>query len=194
MAIARAMEPEFRFNSGRVSLDLAATIRRRASKPLDIMASAGASGRWLKAAGLFSDVPALSRSEEARLVELREAIWQMVTGAMHGRLPERAVSIVNRAAKYPLGMPQLDSTTGTVSVVSDDPLATALSIIARDAIDLVTGALKLRVKTCDQPDCRMLFVDTSPSGQRRWCSMQRCGSRAKVHAFRRKHARAAHMR
>jgi predicted RNA-binding Zn ribbon-like protein len=188
MAIARAMESEFRFNSGRVSLDLAATIRRRASKPVDVMASAGAGGRWLKAAGLFSDAPALSRSEEARLFELREAIWQMVTGAMHGKLPERAVSIVNRAAKYPLGMPQLDSATGTVSVVSDDPLATAVSIIARDAIDLVTGPLKMRVKHCDQPDCRMLFVDTSPSGQRRWCSMQRCGSRAKVHAFKRKHA------
>jgi predicted RNA-binding Zn ribbon-like protein len=194
MAIARAMESEFRFNSGRVSLDLAATIRRRASKPLDVMASAGAGGRWLKAAGLFSDVPALSRSEEVRLVELREAIWQMVTGAMHGKLPERAVSIVNRAAKYPLGMPQLDSATGTVSVVSDDPLATAISIIARDAIDLVTGPLKVRVKTCDQPDCRMLFVDTSPSGRRRWCSMQRCGSRAKVHAFKRKQAGAAHTR
>jgi predicted RNA-binding Zn ribbon-like protein len=192
MAIARATESEFRFNSGRVSLDLAATIRRRASRPVDVIALTGASGRWLKAAGLFSDVPTLSRSEEARLVELREAIWQMVTGALHGKLPERAVSVVNRAAKYPLGMPQLDSATGAVSVVSDDPLATAISIIARDAIDLVTGPLKMRIKHCDQPDCRMLFVDTSPSGQRRWCSMQRCGSRAKVHTFKRKQAGTSH--
>jgi predicted RNA-binding Zn ribbon-like protein len=38
----------------------------------------------------------------------------------------------------------------------------------------------------------MLFVDTSPSGQRRWWSMQRCGSRAKVHTFKRKQAGAAH--
>jgi predicted RNA-binding Zn ribbon-like protein len=192
MAIARSMESEFRFNSGRLSLDLAATIRRRASKPIDVIASAGAGARWLKAAGLFSEAPALSKGEEARLTELREAIWQMVNGAMHGKLPERAVSIVNRAARYPLGTPQLDGTTGTVSVVSDDPLATAISIIARDAIDLVSGPLKKRVKACDQPDCRMLFVDTSPGGQRRWCSMQRCGSRAKVHAFKRKHAASGH--
>jgi predicted RNA-binding Zn ribbon-like protein len=181
MVITRSIESEFRFNSGRLS------------SPSDMIASTGASARWLKAAGLFSDAPALSGHDEARLLELREAIWQMVTGAMHGKLPERAVSIVNRAAKYPLGTPQLNSATGTVSVVSDDPLATAISIIARDAIDLVTGPLRMRVKACDQPDCRMLFVDTSPSGQRRWCSMQRCGSRAKAHAFKRKqegHARA----
>jgi predicted RNA-binding Zn ribbon-like protein len=159
-----------------------------------VLASMGASGRWLKAAGLFAAAPVLSRSDEARLLELREAIWQLVTASAHGKFPERAVSIVNRAARYPLGTPQLDSASGTVSVVSDDPLATAISNIARDAIDLVTGPLRARVKTCDQPDCRMLFVDTSPSGQRRWCSMQRCGSRAKVHAFKRKHegARRAH--
>ncbi|CAB3770774.1 CGNR zinc finger domain-containing protein [Paraburkholderia solisilvae] len=194
MVIKKSIEAEFRFNSGRLSLDLAATVRRRASKPNDVLASTGAGGRWLKAAGLFAVAPVLSRADEARLLELREAIWQLVTASMHGKFPERAVSIVNGAARYPLGTPQLDSATGEVLVVSDDPLATAVSNIARDAIDLITGPLRARVKTCDQPDCRMLFVDTSPSGQRRWCSMQRCGSRAKVHAFKRKHdgTRRAH--
>ncbi|WP_082624977.1 ABATE domain-containing protein [Paraburkholderia caribensis] len=183
----RYLDSEFRFNSGRLSLDLAATVRRRASTPIDVLGNPNACGRWLKAAGLFSDVPELSAENEEALIRLREAIWKLVTGAMETRYPEDATAVVNAAARFPLGTPQLQSRSGTVSVVSDDPFATAMSTIARDAIELVSGSLRLRLKTCDQPDCRMLFVDTSPSGQRRWCSMQRCGSRAKGHAFRQRH-------
>ncbi|HVE10434.1 MAG TPA: CGNR zinc finger domain-containing protein [Paraburkholderia sp.] len=187
MALARSIKSEFRFNSGRLCLDLAATVRRRASHAKDVLATSGASGRWLHCAGLFQQAPALSESEEAGVRQLREAIWELVAGSMHGELPAQAVSVVNSAARYPLGTPQLDPATGGVAVISDNPLATALSVIARDAIDLVSGPLRMRVKTCDQADCRMLFVDTSTAGQRRWCSMQRCGSRAKADTFMRKH-------
>jgi predicted RNA-binding Zn ribbon-like protein len=141
----------------------------------------------LRDAGLFSEAPVLSSEREARLLELREAIWALVSGALTDAYPAAATAVVNAAARYPLATPQLDPKSGSVSVVSDDPVATALSLIARDAIDLVSGALRHRVKTCDQPDCRMLFVDTSPTGLRRWCSMQRCGSRAKAKIFKQRH-------
>jgi predicted RNA-binding Zn ribbon-like protein len=191
MASTRSVESEFRFNSGRLCLDLAATVRRRASSPKDVLSPPGAGGRWLKEAGLFSDIPVLSKDGEGRLVELREAIWALVSGSMSGMYPATATAVVNAAARHPLGVPQLDSSSGAVSVISDDPIATALSIIARDAIDLVSGALRYRVKACDQPDCRMLFLDISPTGQRRWCSMQRCGSRAKLNAFKQRQKLAA---
>lgn len=187
MGSTRSVESEFRFNSGRLSLDLAATVRRRVSVPKDVLATPGAIGRWFKASGLFSDSPRLSSNDEGKLLELREAIWDLVSGSIEGVFKDAPVSIVNVAARYPLGTPQLDAESGTVAVVSDDPVATALSMIARDAIELVSGPLRLRVKTCDQPDCKMLFVDTSPTGLRRWCSMQRCGSRAKARAFKQRH-------
>jgi hypothetical protein len=38
----------------------------------------------------------------------------------------------------------------------------------------------------DGSRCSLLFVDTSRSGRRRWCSMERCGNRAKVAAHRRR--------
>ncbi|MDR5644415.1 CGNR zinc finger domain-containing protein [Burkholderia cenocepacia] len=184
------LESEFRFNSGRLSLDLAATVRRRASTPNDVLRTAGACGRWLKAAALFADVPSLSPVETDALLSLREAIWSLVSGSLHGALAQDSVAVVNAAARYPLATPQLDACTGVVSVASADPFATALSVIARDAIDLVSGPLRHRVKECDQPDCRMLFIDTSPTGRRRWCSMQRCGSRAKVRAFKNRQEQA----
>jgi len=53
---------------------------------------------------------------------------------------------------------------------------------ARELIDLLAGPDLLRLRECSDPPCRMLFVDTFRGGQRRWCSMSRCGNRAKARA------------
>lgn len=37
-----------------------------------------------------------------------------------------------------------------------------------------------RIKKCEHDECILLFVDTSKSGKRRWCSMQTCGNRYKA--------------
>jgi predicted RNA-binding Zn ribbon-like protein len=54
-----------------------------------------------------------------------------------------------------------------------------VSAIARDAIDLVAGPHAERIRECAADDCSLIFVDLSRPGQRRWCSMERCGNRAK---------------
>lgn len=59
----------------------------------------------------------------------------------------------------------------------------ALSSLARDAVAML-GADDDRLRRCDADDCRMVFHDESRTGSRRWCSMARCGNRAKVRAFR----------
>ncbi|HIC14689.1 MAG TPA: CGNR zinc finger domain-containing protein, partial [Gemmatimonadetes bacterium] len=43
-----------------------------------------------------------------------------------------------------------------------------------------TEANPLRIRQCASEDCIYWFLDTSKSGRRRWCSMARCGNRAKV--------------
>jgi predicted RNA-binding Zn ribbon-like protein len=64
------------------------------------------------------------------------------------------------------------------------PFDAALSTVARDAIDLLTGPRADRVKECEHPDCSLLFLDDSQSGNRRWCSMERCGNLAKISGYR----------
>jgi predicted RNA-binding Zn ribbon-like protein len=64
-----------------------------------------------------------------------------------------------------------------------------LSLLARDAVDLFAGPYANRIRVCSAPDCALLYVDQSRSGNRQWCSMQRCGTRAKVRAHRERHAR-----
>ncbi|WP_237703790.1 CGNR zinc finger domain-containing protein [Rhodospirillum rubrum] len=179
---------EFRFNSGRLSLDLAATVRRRGSLPNDVLAAPGAPARWLREAIGVEDLPALSPAQEAALRALRETIWTLATAASADAvLPAAAVDDLNATAAFPLATPQLDAASVTVRLLAADPFLAALAAIAGDAIDLLGGALRSRIKACAQPDCQMLFLDLSRSRRRRWCSMDRCGSRAKGDAFRQRH-------
>jgi predicted RNA-binding Zn ribbon-like protein len=72
-------------------------------------------------------------------------------------------------------------------------LAQALSSVARDAVGLFAevgfddheaDGRPTRLSRCAAPDCGLVFYDASRGGTRRWCSMQRCGNRAKVRAHR----------
>jgi predicted RNA-binding Zn ribbon-like protein len=44
-----------------------------------------------------------------------------------------------------------------------------------------------RMKACRADDCRWAFLDTAKNRSRAWCSMQSCGNRAKVNAYRVRH-------
>ncbi|MGZ4292279.1 MAG: CGNR zinc finger domain-containing protein [Gaiellaceae bacterium] len=52
--------------------------------------------------------------------------------------------------------------------------------------EMVEGTWE-RMKACRADDCRWAFLDTSKNKSRAWCSMESCGNRAKVHAYRQRH-------
>lgn len=183
---------EFRFNAGCLALDLPATIRRRASEPEDVLAEPEAPARWLRDAGLTESPLKLSEKEQRMLMALREAIWALADAAQrHQSLPSAEVDVINQAASHHLAMPVLDAATSSVRFIADDPFRTALALIARDAINLLSTTARRKIKACAQDDCQMLFLDSSPSSRRRWCSMDRCGSRAKGETFRHRHKECA---
>ncbi|HEY0812280.1 MAG TPA: CGNR zinc finger domain-containing protein [Pseudonocardia sp.] len=70
------------------------------------------------------------------------------------------------------------------AAVIDPAAPAALATLARDAVDLFSGPLASRIRVCAAVDCGLLLVDTSRPGRRRWCSMQRCGNRAKIREHR----------
>lgn len=61
--------------------------------------------------------------------------------------------------------------------------AQALSTIARDAVIHLRDHAD-RLRNCCGDGCPMVFLDLSRAGKRTWCSMARCGNRAKARAFR----------
>jgi predicted RNA-binding Zn ribbon-like protein len=54
--------------------------------------------------------------------------------------------------------------------------------IAESAAGLLSNDDLSLVKRCQNPQCILLFYDTSKNHARRWCSMAACGNRAKVAA------------
>lgn len=58
--------------------------------------------------------------------------------------------------------------------------------IGRILARLVTGENFMHVRACEGPGCTLLFADHTRAKNRRWCSMEVCGNRAKQTAHRRK--------
>lgn len=118
---------------------------------------------------------------------LRAAIWSAADAVIGGRAISAADrSTLNEFAASRSLAPRLDP-RGTRSWGPSAAASALLSTIARDAIEVVTGEVASRIKRCEGRNCAIPFVDTSRPGNRRWCSMERCGNRAKVAAHRRRH-------
>ncbi|WP_028851703.1 CGNR zinc finger domain-containing protein [Thermocrispum municipale] len=121
-------------------------------------------------------------SELRRIKELRDIAWRVMTTLARGGDPApEQLEAINDYAQDSIH-PELEPSTRTVRwapMTGEQVLGT----IARDAIDVIGGSVS-RLRECAGEDCSLLFLDTSRPGNRRWCSMRRCGNREKVRAFR----------
>ncbi|WP_240665806.1 ABATE domain-containing protein [Agromyces sp. LHK192] len=117
-------------------------------------------------------------------VALRDAITRLAVAASRGEaLPGSDVDIVNLYAATPDIPPALGGGTRQAGR-SVQTVGQALSTIARDAVDAFSPAGTDRIRDCSADGCDIVYLDTSRAATRRWCSMQRCGNRAKVRAHR----------
>ncbi|MEV7991413.1 CGNR zinc finger domain-containing protein [Streptomyces sp. NPDC086077] len=175
----------FRFDPGALCLELLTTggpgdLARYEvlHRPADLVAWAE---RSRLPAGLDLTV---TEDELARARALRDALTVLTTDRAHGRpLRSRQLDVVNAAAALPAIAARLTA-DGIRAWVPGATGTALLSTVARDAIELFTGPYAGRVRECGAHDCRLLFVDNSRPGRRRWCSMEHCGNRAKVRAHR----------
>jgi predicted RNA-binding Zn ribbon-like protein len=118
---------------------------------------------------------------------LREAIWRAAQAIRQGQTPlAKDVDLINSVAAGPDLPPQLTQDGSKQAWRSPATTRAALSLIARDAIDLFSGEFRWRIRECENPNCGLMFVDTSRPGKRRWCLMKRCGNMAKTSRYQRK--------
>jgi predicted RNA-binding Zn ribbon-like protein len=116
---------------------------------------------------------------------LREAIWSAGTDLALGRRAQRAdLQAINHAAAEAPMTPVIGLADGQRSWVTPITGPQLLSTVARDAIELLTGPMAARIRQCASHACSLIFVDTSPPGRRKWCSMERCGNIDKQRALR----------
>jgi predicted RNA-binding Zn ribbon-like protein len=67
----------------------------------------------------------------------------------------------------------------TTEVVVDDGHWLVPWLAGEAYFDLV-NRVPDRIQQCQHPQCVLWYLDTSPSGTRRWCSMTICGNRVKA--------------
>ncbi len=60
-------------------------------------------------------------------------------------------------------------------------------LLANAASELLLSNNMQKVRACDNPECRWLFLDTSRNRTRRWCDMKVCGNRMKARRFKAQH-------
>jgi predicted RNA-binding Zn ribbon-like protein len=177
-----------RFRTGRPCLDLVHTGGEGALARWEIVNDSDDLGRLL---GVILGLPPLPANEAnlAAMRTLRAALTRVSYDIAEGRIPipidpphPDDIATVNAAAAAPPLVPALRPDGGSTFVA---PTATAaLSSIARDAVDLFGGPLARRIRVCTAENCGLLLLDTSRAGQRRWCSMELCGNRAKIRTYR----------
>jgi len=152
---------------------------------------------------------ASAHSEEAfrvfeRAIILREANWRIFSAVAAKSAPQSEdLSVLHGAYVEAMTCASLSPTAREFSwewAAGDEPeheessyeesgykeeLESLLWPVAISAIELLTSAKEWsKIKEC--PGCGYLFLDASKTGNRRWCSMDVCGSRDKM---RRQYAR-----
>jgi predicted RNA-binding Zn ribbon-like protein len=180
----------FRFDPGSLAFAFSVTGHPFDSERFETLRKPRDLERW--AAGILNAVGI--RASAASVLEakrLRVAIWNAADAVIDGRAVHAADrATLNGFAASPSLAPRLDP-GGTRSWAPAIAASALFSTIARDAIEVATGQLASRIKRCEGVNCGIPFVDTSRPGNRRWCSMERCGNRAKAAAHRRRHQQEA---
>ncbi|GHF71968.1 putative RNA-binding Zn ribbon-like protein [Amycolatopsis bartoniae] len=135
--------------------------------------------RWLIAHELVPRGFTLDEQELARLVRFRETLRDHLDGAeVTAALNEFAAAAVAGPRWSPDGPGLRPTGEG-----ADDLIARLLDALFRAEI---TGQVR-RLKPCKAPECRWLFYDRSPAGNSVWCTMEICGARHKMRAYRSRH-------
>jgi predicted RNA-binding Zn ribbon-like protein len=180
---------KFVYVSGRRCLDFAGTLKYRASAREELLTEPERLSAWAVQAGLVDAGMAVTADDLAAAIELREAIYRVVTARLEQRrLDVGDVDLISERAAQPRLTPRLDA-DGSIS--RDGTPEQLLATLAADVLDLLAGGDIDNVKVCAHVDCTRLYLDSSRAKNRHWCGMGTCGNKVKVQAFRARQRAAA---
>jgi predicted RNA-binding Zn ribbon-like protein len=160
-------------DGGRDCIDFLNTLRDRKTGPRELLDSPARLAEWLG----MAEQPTPAQLVAAR--DLREAIDRALVGG------DPDIALLNRWSRA-AHRPPVEARVGEDGQLyawrrpPADPVRAALGALAADAIDLLTTRPAPRITVCGSSRCGLRFVDSSPAGNRQWCSMRRCGNREKA--------------
>lgn len=131
----------------------------------------------------WGSAPGMAEQALHATVEIREAVYAVLSrsgtdaefAAALELLTLRWSAAAARSVLVPGGaVAELMVGTSPASMIPDRLVTAAVELLR--TVDL----RQLRACPVDEGGCGFLFLDRSRNGSRRWCSMQDCGTRAKI--------------
>jgi predicted RNA-binding Zn ribbon-like protein len=166
---------------------------RSVEQDLDLLGTVPSARRWLTSAGLVTVTPPqpgspvvlLTGAERAALVELREALRGVLATHAGGHAdPEAASRLTLALAPSRLAVRADPAGRITLASADHDPFARVVGAVAIAVAEAGAAGTWARLKSCPGHLCSWAFYDRSAAGRSVWCSMQLCGARAKMRAYR----------
>jgi predicted RNA-binding Zn ribbon-like protein len=182
-----------RLDGGRPCLDFVNTIHDRfAEVLLDYLATPGQYLEWCLRTNLISrqeaDRMTVSAGVMAEVRTFREHLHVLLSAKIDGsEVPAIALRECDRWLHQAWADLALDpgSSEGASWSSTVVDARRPLKRIALSVLDVLKTAQPRRLKRCASPDsCGWLFYDESKGGQRRWCSMETCGTLEKMRRYR----------
>ena len=161
---------------------------------------------WARYAGVLSeDDQAALRQAAAREPELAHEVLEEAI-ALRGAIHRIGAAVAGGREPQPHDMDQFNAALARAMSHSrlsrDDEgyawawdeapaLERPLWPLVRAMADLLASGQLGRLRECQGDRCGWLFIDSSKSGRRRWCTMEDCGNRAKARRYYQRHKGAA---
>jgi predicted RNA-binding Zn ribbon-like protein len=146
---------------------------------IDELGSPSGAASWLESSG---ESVRVSRAELRELIVLREALRDVVSLRGDPAEQEAASRFDALARTYPV-IVALSSPHALAPSSRSGVSAFVERILGIAAAARIDGSWE-RLKTCANDRCRWVFFDHSRNRSRTWCTMDLCGSQAKMRAYR----------
>lgn len=155
----------------------------------DALGSPGELVRWLRANGLLTDpegsCAGVTAEDLEAAIALRGALREMLLCNHDGRRPPPdVIRVLNDTSDRASLSVRFTDDGWSVCACAVPGIRGAFGRLLTIVADAQGNGTWPRLKLCPADDCAWAYYDMSRNRSRRWCSMEVCGNRAKVHAYR----------
>jgi predicted RNA-binding Zn ribbon-like protein len=133
--------------------------------------------------GLLSPDEPFGEAERATALALRRALRSLIARGSEGLKPEDAEVIDEIGIRAGLHPHFHAGRVPTLEPRGQGVAAAFGKLVAIAFLASFDGSFE-HLKLCADPTCRAVFYDRSRNRSGKWCSMEACGNRAKVRAWR----------
>jgi predicted RNA-binding Zn ribbon-like protein len=143
---------------------------------------------WLEEQRLAPPGIRATRADVAHAVALREALREMLVAHNNGvDPPPGACQVLDDSARRGRLRLRFSDDGGASITAEAGGVNGALGRLVATVHDSIAHGTWDRLKACREHECEWAFYDHTKNRSGAWCSMERCGNRAKARAHRERH-------